>query len=52
MARIVIVLSGSDRWTLKNGTRYPIGHWAEGFSVPHRTFRDRGVGVQIATRTG
>jgi putative intracellular protease/amidase len=52
MARIVIVLSGSDHWTLKDGTRHPTGYWAEEFAVPHRTFRDREVEVQIATPGG
>src|SRR2546423_14541741 len=52
MARILLVLSGSDHWTLADGTRQPTGHWAEEFVVAHRTFRDRGVEVQIATPGG
>lgn len=52
MARILLVLSGSDHWTLADGTRHPTGYWAEEFVVPHRTFRGRGVEVQIATPGG
>lgn len=52
MARILIVLSGSDHWTLSDGTRHPTGFWAEEFVEPHRTFRDAGVDVDIATPGG
>jgi putative intracellular protease/amidase len=52
MARILIVLSGSDYWTLSDGTRHITGYWAEEFVVPHRTFRARGVAVQIASLGG
>jgi putative intracellular protease/amidase len=34
MARILIVLSGSDDWTLSDGTRHPTGYWAEEFVDP------------------
>jgi hypothetical protein len=30
MTRILLVLSGSDHWTLNDGTRHPTGYWAEG----------------------
>ncbi|HLI38510.1 MAG TPA: type 1 glutamine amidotransferase domain-containing protein, partial [Streptosporangiaceae bacterium] len=39
MARILLVLSGSDHWTLTDGTSHPTGYWAEEFVVPHRMFR-------------
>ena len=52
MARILLVLSGSDHWTLADGTRHPTGYWAEEFVVPHRTFRAQGVDVDIATPGG
>jgi putative intracellular protease/amidase len=52
MARILIVLSGSDHWTLNDGTRHPTGYWAEEFVVPHRAFRARNVEVRIATYGG
>jgi putative intracellular protease/amidase len=52
MARILIVLSGSDHWTLSDGTRHPTGYWAEEFVEPHRVFRGAGVDVDIATPGG
>jgi putative intracellular protease/amidase len=52
MARVLLVLSGSDHWTLADGTRHPTGYWAEEFVVPHRMFRARGVDVDIATPGG
>ncbi len=52
MTTILLVLSGSDHWTLTDGTRHPTGYWAEEFVVPHRTFRERGVDVRVATPGG
>jgi putative intracellular protease/amidase len=52
MVRILLVLSGSDHWTLNDGTRHPTGYWAEEFVVPHRTFRSQGVEVHVATPGG
>jgi putative intracellular protease/amidase len=52
MARILIVLSGSDHWTLSDGSRHPTGFWAEEFVEPHRTFRHAEVDVDIATPGG
>jgi putative intracellular protease/amidase len=47
-----MVLSGSDHWTLADGTRHPTGYWAEEMAVPHRAFRTEGVEVRIATPGG
>jgi putative intracellular protease/amidase len=52
MARLLVVLSASDHWTLKDGTRHPTGYWAEEFAVPYRVFRDAGLDVDIATPGG
>jgi putative intracellular protease/amidase len=52
MTRILLVLSGSDHWTLKDGTRHPTGYWAEEFVVPHSVFRSQGVDVVVATPGG
>jgi putative intracellular protease/amidase len=52
MVRILLVLSGSDHWTLNDGARHPTGYWAEEFVVPHRTFRSQGVEVYVATPGG
>lgn len=52
MVRILVVLSGSDHWTLNDDTHHPTGYWAEEFVVPHRIFRRRRVDVDIATPGG
>ena len=52
MARILLVLSGSDHWTLADGTRHPTGYWAEEFVAPHRTFVQKGLELEIATPGG
>ncbi|MFG1644266.1 hypothetical protein ACGFMK_28610 [Amycolatopsis sp. NPDC049252] len=44
-----MVLSGSDHWTLEDGTRHPTGYWAEEFVVPHNGFRTQGVEAVVAT---
>lgn len=52
MARIVMVLSGVDYWTLADGTKDPSGYWAEEFVVPHRVFIEAGYDVTIAAPVG
>ena len=52
MARIVLILSSSDHWTLADGTRHRTGFWAEELVVPHRTFTARGVDIVVATPGG
>jgi putative intracellular protease/amidase len=52
MARILLVLTGADHWTLNDGTRHPTGFWAEEFLAPMSVFRDAGVDVTIATPGG
>lgn len=52
MTRILVALSGSDHWTLTDGTRHPTGYWAEEFVVPHGVFREQGVDVVVATPGG
>jgi putative intracellular protease/amidase len=52
MTRILLVLSGSDHWTLKDGSRHPTGYWAEEFVVPHSVFRTQGIEVALATPGG
>jgi putative intracellular protease/amidase len=52
MARLLIVLSASDHWTLADGTRHPTGYWAEEFLVPHQAFRDAGLDLELATPGG
>ncbi|HKJ11355.1 MAG TPA: type 1 glutamine amidotransferase domain-containing protein [Ornithinimicrobium sp.] len=52
MSNILFVVSGSDHWTLKDGTKHPTGYWAEELVVPFRTFTDSGHEVSIATPGG
>ena len=47
-----MVLSGSDHWTLADGTRHPTGFWAEEFVAPHRTFVAADQELEIATPGG
>jgi putative intracellular protease/amidase/uncharacterized protein (DUF2267 family) len=46
------VLTGSDHWTLDDGTRHPTGFWAEELLTPLSIFEDAGVEVTIATPGG
>ena len=52
MPAVLIVLSAADTWTMKNGLRHPTGFWAEEFIAAHRTFREAGFTVDIATPGG
>jgi putative intracellular protease/amidase len=52
MAKILMVLSGVDHWTLTDGTKDPSGYWAEEFVIPHRVFKDAGFTVDIAAPIG
>ena len=52
MTSVLIVLTGSDVWTMKNGTPHPTGFWAEEFVKPHRTFTGAGFDISIATPHG
>ncbi|MCV7538495.1 hypothetical protein M3D43_007045 [Micrococcus luteus] len=52
MPSVLFVLSASDHWTLKDGTRHETGFWAEEFVVPHDVFADAGWDVAVATPGG
>ena len=52
MAKILMVLSGVDHWTLTDGTQHPSGYWAEEFVVPHRILTQAGFTVDIAAPVG
>lgn len=49
MTRVLFAVSGSDHWTLADGTRHPCGFWPEELAVPHEIFRAKGFDVVIAT---
>ncbi|PWH07380.1 type 1 glutamine amidotransferase domain-containing protein [Brachybacterium endophyticum] len=52
MTSVLMVLSGADHWTLKDGTEHPSGVWAEEFVTPYEAFRDQGYDVTVATPGG
>lgn len=52
MSNILFVVTGSDHWTLKDGTRHPTGYWAEELVAPYRVFTGAGHEVVVATPGG
>jgi putative intracellular protease/amidase len=52
MTTVLMVLSGANVWTLKDGTKHPTGVWAEEFAVPYETFVQAGWDVTVATPAG
>lgn len=52
MATILMVLTGADFWTLKDGTKHPTGFWAEEAVVPHQALTAAGHEVTVATPGG
>jgi putative intracellular protease/amidase len=48
----LIVLTGSNVWTMKNGFPHPTGFWAREFIEAHDTFAGAGFGLHIATPLG
>jgi putative intracellular protease/amidase len=52
MTKILMVLSGTDHWTLTDGTKDPSGYWAEEFVIPHQVLTGAGFTVDIAAPVG
>ncbi|MEV7773438.1 type 1 glutamine amidotransferase domain-containing protein [Kitasatospora sp. NPDC086791] len=52
MADILFVLTGSDVWTLNDGTKHPTGFWAEEAVVPYQALTAAGHRVAVATPGG
>lgn len=52
MARILLVLSGADHWTLNDGSKHPSGFWVESVVAPHRALREAGHEVLLGTPGG
>ncbi|MEU6657555.1 type 1 glutamine amidotransferase domain-containing protein [Streptomyces sp. NPDC046821] len=52
MAKILFVLTGATYWTLKDGTRYATGYWAEEFAAPYKAVTEAGHQVVVATPGG
>src|SRR5579862_4657971 len=52
MTSVLMVLTGANVWTMKDGQPHPTGFWAEEFVKPHKTFMAAGFDVSIATPQG
>ncbi|MET9799164.1 type 1 glutamine amidotransferase domain-containing protein [Streptomyces sp. NPDC006368] len=52
MSKILFVMTGSDHWTLADGTKHPTGFWAEEAVAPYEAFTAAGHEVVIATPGG
>jgi putative intracellular protease/amidase len=52
MTAVLMVLTGADTWTMKDGTPHPTGFWSEEFVKPHKAFTDAGLDVSITTPQG
>ncbi|MDQ7993999.1 MAG: type 1 glutamine amidotransferase domain-containing protein [Propionicimonas sp.] len=52
MAKILFLMTGSDHWTLRDGTTHPTGFWAEEAVAPLEAFRAAGHQVVVATPGG
>src|ERR1700760_3694919 len=52
MTKVLLVVSGANVWTLKDGTKHPTGFWAAEFIHPHQVFSRAGYDITIATPGG
>ena len=52
MPKILVVLTGSDHWTLTDGTKHPTGFWAEELLAPLEVFSAAGFDVDLASPGG
>lgn len=52
MAKILFVMTGSDHWTLADGSLHPTGFWAEEAVAPYERFRAAGYEIDVATPGG
>ncbi|MHC3814124.1 type 1 glutamine amidotransferase domain-containing protein [Streptomyces sp. DT9] len=52
MAKILFVMTGSDHWTLADGSLHPTGFWAEEAVAPYERFKAAGCGIVVATPGG
>jgi len=51
-AEVLMVLTGADQLSLKNGEVYKTGYWYEEFAVPYRILSKAGHKITIATPKG
>lgn len=48
----LLVLTGADVWTMKDGTPHPTGYWAREFVEAYNVFSEGRVDVDVATPGG
>ncbi|MFF7309795.1 DJ-1/PfpI family protein [Streptomyces sp. NPDC008137] len=52
MAKILFLMTGSDHWTLADGSKHPTGFWAEEAVAPYEAFKAAGHEITVATPGG
>jgi putative intracellular protease/amidase len=52
MAKILMVMTGADFWTLADGTKHPTGFWADEAVAPYQAFKAAGHEVAVASPGG
>ncbi|MBT2232951.1 type 1 glutamine amidotransferase domain-containing protein [Nonomuraea sp. NEAU-A123] len=52
MAKLLFVVTGATYLTLRDGTRYATGYWAEEFANPYKAITEAGHEVVVATPDG
>jgi putative intracellular protease/amidase len=52
MAKLLFVVTGATYLTLRDGTRYATGYWAEEFANPYKAITEAGHEVVVATPNG
>ncbi|TCK27631.1 type 1 glutamine amidotransferase domain-containing protein [Pseudonocardia endophytica] len=52
MTTVLLAVTGSDHWTLADGSKHPCGYWPEELVAPHRIFTAAGFTITIATPGG
>lgn len=52
MSTVLIALTGSAIWTMRDGTTVPAGFWADEFTDPYAVFLAAGYRVLVATPAG
>jgi putative intracellular protease/amidase len=52
MSSVVMVVTGTSVWTMKNAKPHPTGFWSEEFVTPHRKFSEAGLKVTVASPGG
>ena len=49
MTSVLLAVTGSDYWTLADGTKHPCGYWPEELVVPHQVFCKAGFDITVAS---